>query len=193
MPFQKRYLNNGASRVLKWNWSTHFVFSHCALREHKGDHEALRGHWSKIWVKPKCYCYEKFSQNYMLLWVCWENSYLIHLCRFMDNVVLTYLKVQNIFSYLLIQCTLTSPSSKDCKRNFHELHFVPTGRTFGDVLYSSQAICSRLLHGCSEKRLDLGFYKLCIILDSKGPAAPVCLTWHSSAVLRMEIWHRHQN
>lgn len=39
-----------------------------------------------------------------------------HLCRFMDNVVLTYLKVQNIFSYLLIQCILTSPSSKDCKK-----------------------------------------------------------------------------
>lgn len=74
-----------------------------------------------------------------------------HLCRFMDNVVLTYLKVQNIFSYLLIQCILISPSSKDCKKkNFCELHFVPAGRTFGDVLDSSQAICSRLLHGCSE-------------------------------------------
>lgn len=34
------------------------------------------------------------------------------------------------------------------------------------------------------QRLDLGFKERYIILDSKGSTATVCLTWHSSVMLR---------
>lgn len=143
------------------------------LWEHEGGCEARRSHWSKIWLKHFCVIAMRSFLRNVSYCGCAEQALLPnphHLGRFMDNLVLTQLKVQNKFSYLLIPYILTPTSSKACKKLSCELHFVPPGRTLGDVLCSSQAKCSRSY----------------MIFDSKGSTATACLTWHSSVMLRTE-------
>lgn len=64
----------------------------CVLREHKGVCEARRSHWSKIRLKHLCVtALTSFLRN---ISYCGSAEQALlpnphHLCRFMDNLVLT--------------------------------------------------------------------------------------------------------
>lgn len=90
--FQKRDLNKGASRVPGPETEAHAFCLQTVLGEHKGGYEARRSHWSEIQMKhSSVIAMRNFLRN---IFYCGSAEQALppnphHLCRFMDNLVLT--------------------------------------------------------------------------------------------------------
>lgn len=90
--FQKRDLKKGAARVPGPETEAHAFCLQTVLGEHKGGYEARRSHWSEIQMKhSSVIAMRNFLRN---ICYCGSAEQALppnphHLCRFMDNLVLT--------------------------------------------------------------------------------------------------------